>query len=120
MNFANSIGAIPAYAYLGDVSESPTGDKSGKIRGQFPELLFKELKRIGFKAVTYMPPRNTIEQLERVKSLCSSFGFMEISGVDINSSRQVFSCPEVMFPEFRHLVSSTGINRPRKACQCFR
>jgi hypothetical protein len=28
--FAESIGAIPAYAYLGDVGESPTGDKKSE------------------------------------------------------------------------------------------
>ena len=32
---------------------------------------------------------------------------MEISGVDINSSRQSFHCPEVLLPEFRHLNQST-------------
>jgi hypothetical protein len=32
---------------------------------------------------------------------------MEISGVDINSSRQSFNCPEVLRDEFRHLVDTT-------------
>jgi hypothetical protein len=32
---------------------------------------------------------------------------MEISGVDINSSRQSFNCPEVLQDEFRHLVDTT-------------
>jgi hypothetical protein len=32
---------------------------------------------------------------------------MEISGVDINSSRQSFNCPEVLRDEFRHLLDST-------------
>ena len=32
---------------------------------------------------------------------------MEISGVDINSSRQVFRCPEVTLPEFVHLNDRT-------------
>jgi hypothetical protein len=106
--FANGLGALPAYAYLGDVTESPTGDKKAeKFEDGFLDLLFPELSRIGFRAVTYMPPRNTRSQLERVKGLCSAFGLMEISGVDINSSRQVFSCPEVMLPEFKHLVTST-------------
>ncbi|HOV63821.1 MAG TPA: PHP domain-containing protein [Spirochaetia bacterium] len=108
VDFANSLGALPAYAYLGDITESPTGDKKAeKFEDGFLDVLFPELKRIGFRAVTYMPPRNTREQLERVKHLCSEFGLMEISGVDINSSRQSFNCPEVMLPEFRHLVVST-------------
>ena len=54
-----------------------------------------------------MPPRNTREQLARVQALCRSHGLMEISGVDINSSRQSFHCPEILRPEFAHLNAST-------------
>jgi hypothetical protein len=32
---------------------------------------------------------------------------MEISGVDINSSRQSFNCPEVLKKEFKHLLDTT-------------
>jgi hypothetical protein len=106
--FAGSIGAIPAYAYLGDVGESPTGDKKAeRFEDSFLEPLFEELSRLGFRAVTYMPPRNTEEQLRRVQRLCAEWGFMEISGVDINSSRQSFNCPEVLLPPFRHLIDTT-------------
>ena len=63
--------------------------------------------RRGYQAVTYMPPRNTREQLLRLQRLCGDRGFMEISGVDINSSRQSFNCPEVLLPEFRHLTDTT-------------
>jgi hypothetical protein len=106
--FARSIGAIPAYAYLGDVGESPTGDKKAeKFEDDYLDPLFEELKRIGYRAITYMPPRNTVAQLARVQRLCKIHGFMEISGVDINSSRQAFTCPEVLQPEYRHLVDTT-------------
>jgi hypothetical protein len=106
--FARSIGAIPAYAYLGDVGESPTGDKRAeKFEDSYIEELFDELARRGYQAVTYMPPRNTREQLLRLQRFCGERGFMEISGVDINSSRQSFNCPEVLFPEFRHLTDTT-------------
>jgi hypothetical protein len=106
--FAASIGAIPAYAYLGDVAESPTGDKRAeKFEDDYLEALFDELVRLGFRALTYMPPRNTVEQLRRVQRLCADRGLMEISGVDINSPRQSFNCPEVLRPEFRHLVGTT-------------
>jgi hypothetical protein len=108
VDFARSIGAVPAYAYLGDVGESPTGDKKAeKFEDDYLDELFGELARIGYKAVAYMPPRNTVEQLKRVQRLCAVHGFMEISGVDINSSRQSFNCPEVLKPEFRHLVDTT-------------
>ena len=106
--FAKRIGAVSAYAYLGDVGESPTGDKKAeKFEDDFIEPLFEELKRMGFDAVAYMPPRNTLDQLLRVQALCKQNGLMEISGVDINSSRQSFNCPEVLKPEFRHLVDTT-------------
>lgn len=108
VSFAWKIGAIPAYAYLGDVEESPTGDKKAEqFEDAYLDTLFFELKRIGFRAVTYMPPRNTKEQLARVRALCEENRLMEISGVDINSSRQSFHCPEVLEPEFRHLNDST-------------
>jgi hypothetical protein len=106
--FAKDIGAVPAYAYLGDVEESPTGDKKAeRFEDAFLESLFEELSRLGYQAVAYMPPRNTKEQLRRVQRLCGEWGFMEISGVDINSSRQSFNCPEVLLPPFRRLVDTT-------------
>jgi hypothetical protein len=108
VRFANDIGAIPAYAYLGDVGESPTGDKKAeKFEDDYLDVLVPELKRIGFKAITYMPPRNTLPQLLRLQKLCAENELMEISGVDINSSRQTFSCPIIMTPPFRHLTEAT-------------
>jgi hypothetical protein len=108
VDFARSIGAIPAYAYLGDVGESPTGDKKAeKFEDEYLEELFDELARIGYRAVTYMPPRNSVDQLRRVQRLCAERGFMQISSVDINSSRQSFNCPEVLKDEFKHLVDTT-------------
>ncbi len=106
--FARSIGAIPAYAYLGDVGESPTGDKKAeKFEDDYLDELFVELGKLGYLAVTYMPPRNTSAQLGRVKALCAKHVFMEISGVDINQPRQTFNCPELRRPEFAHLVDTT-------------
>jgi hypothetical protein len=106
--FARSIGAVPAYAYLGDVGESPTGDKKAeKFEDDFIEELFDYLDDVGYRAVTYMPPRNTPEQLERVQALCAAHGLMEISGVDINQPRQSFNCPELRKPQYSHLVDTT-------------
>ena len=107
VEFARSIGAIPAYAYLGDVTETPTGDKKAeKFEDSYLDELFSTLHEIGYTAVTYMPPRNTKAQLLRVQELAGKYGFMEISGVDINSSRQIFNCPEMLQPEFVHLLDS--------------
>lgn len=105
---ADKVGAIPCYPYLGDVGESPTGDKKAeKFEDDWLDVLFDALPDLGFRAVTYMPPRNTREQLRRVKEKCAEKGLMEISGVDINSSRQLFRCPEVTLPEFQHLNDRT-------------
>ena len=55
VKFTIEIGAIPAYAYLGDVGESPTGDKKAeKFEDDFLDELVSELAKIGFKAITYM------------------------------------------------------------------
>ena len=108
VDFAKSVGAIPAYAYLGDVGESPTGDKKAeKFEDDFLPELLAELKALGFLAITYMPPRNTAAQLTRLRGLCADYGFMEISGVDINQPRQSFNCTELRLPAFAHLNAST-------------
>ena len=91
------VGAIPTYAYLGDVAESPTGDKKAEqFEDEFLDELLRCLRELGFRAITYMPPRNTAAQLARIKQLCETYDFMQISGVDINSSRQTFNCPEIL------------------------
>jgi hypothetical protein len=106
--FAASIDAFPAYAYLGDVGESPTGDKKAE---QFEDACLDDLmpllKELGYRAIAYMPPRNTKAQLMRLRGLCSRYGFMEISGVDINSPRQGFNCPELLDEDFANLVDMT-------------
>ncbi len=110
VSFANSIGAIAAYAYLGgDVAESVTGGdkKAEKFEDEFLEELMDLLVDIGFPAVTYMPPRNTKEQMLRLQKLARERNLMEISGgVDINSSRQSMNCPELLEPTARHLVDA--------------
>jgi hypothetical protein len=106
--FAASIDAYPAYAYLGDVGESPTGDKRPeRFEDAYLDDLMPLLRDLGFKAVAYMPPRNTKAQLMRLRGLCVRYGFMEISGVDINSPRQSFNCPELLDKDFANLIETT-------------
>ena len=108
IKMAKKMGAIPAYAYLGDVGESVTGDKKAqKFEDDFLDELMIELKSAGYQAIAYMPTRNTPAQLDRVKALCKEHGFFEISGEDINSPRQKFACASLALPEFSHLISST-------------
>jgi len=101
-------GAILAYPYLGDVAESPTGDKKAqKFEDDYIDLLFAELKLAKFDAVTFMPSRNTLSQLQRLMSMCDEYEFFQISGEDINSPRQSFICPFLEKDEFAHLKTST-------------
>ena len=108
IKLSGEIGAISAYAYLGDIGDSVTGDKrSQKFEDEYIELLFEVIKDLGFNAVTYMPARNTLEQLKRVKALCEKHGFFQISGEDINSPRQSFVCHAMKNAEFNNLFDST-------------
>ncbi len=106
VDFANEIGAILCYAYLGDIEQSPTGDKkAAKFEDEYLDELFAYLKEAGVHGITYMPSRNTEKQMARLMQLCRTLGFTEISGEDINSSRQGFICKELEKPEFKHLVA---------------
>lgn len=108
VDFALGVGAIPCYAYLGDVSASPTGDKKAEaFEDSYLDELVAHLAELGFPAITFMPPRNTAEQLARLSGLAAQHQLIEVSGVDINQPRQVFSCPELAEPRFAHLNDST-------------
>ncbi len=103
-----ALGAIPSYCYLGDVAASPTGDKKAQaFEDAYLEDVFTAAKDIGFDAIAYMPSRNTTEQLERVMKLCDKYGFMQISGEDINQPRQSFICRQLGEPRFAHLIDTT-------------
>ena len=105
---AKSFGAIPAYAYLGDVGNSVTGDKRAqKFEDDFLDELIPALKEIGIEAIAYMPTRNTLEQLMRLRELCAKYDLFEISGEDVNSPRQSFECKALARPEFANLITST-------------
>ena len=90
------------------MEDSVTGDKkSQKFEDHYIELLFEVIKDLGFDAVTYMPTRNTMDQLKRVKELCRQYDLFEISGEDINSPRQSFICQALDNPLFENLIDST-------------
>lgn len=108
VSFIKSVGAIPSYCYLGDVGDSPTGDKKEqKFEDDYLEDVFDECKRIGFQAIAYMPSRNTRAQLERVMMFCDRYGFMQISGEDINQPRQSFICKQLKEPGYQYLIDTT-------------
>ncbi|MFW6271369.1 MAG: PHP domain-containing protein [Bacillota bacterium] len=108
LKLVNETGAISAYAYLGDIEQSVTGDKKAqKFEDEYLEFLFEVLDDLGFNAITYMPSRNTEKQLQRVKKLCEKRNFFQISGEDINSPRQSFICEDLQKEEFKNLVDST-------------
>ena len=105
---AKEFGAIPAYAYLGDVGDSVTGDKKAqKFEDDFLPELIKEIKKSGFLACAYMPTRNTPAQLQRLGKMLKENCLFEISGEDVNSPRQKFACAALALPEYAHLIDST-------------
>ena len=102
------VDAYLCYAYLGDVGNSVTGDKKAqKFEDDYLEDVFECLKEEGVGAVTYMPTRNTMSQLERLRSLCDQYGMFQISGEDINSPRQSFVIRAMENPMFANLIDAT-------------
>ena len=92
IDITKKYGCISAYAYLGDVIDTSEGDKKPqRFEDSYLEILMKELKKLDFDAITYMPSRNTRYQLSKVMDLCCEHEFFEINGEDINSPRQKFS-----------------------------
>lgn len=106
--FAKEHGIIAAYPYLGDVTNSITGDKKPQAfeDGYLGELL-TILQGLGVSAVTYAPSRNTKEQLSRLRALCEKYGMMQISGEDINLPDQPFVCEALRDPMYDNLREST-------------
>ncbi|NLZ70591.1 MAG: PHP domain-containing protein, partial [Clostridiaceae bacterium] len=105
---AHEVGAIPAYAYLGDVTLSVTGDKRAQtFEDAYLDELLSTLVEHGVCAVTYMPTRNTDAQLRRVRNLCTELGLTQISGEDINSPEQSFVIEKMQDPRLANLIDST-------------
>jgi hypothetical protein len=102
------IDALLCYAYLGDVGQSVTGDKKAqKFEDDYLDEVIACLKDIGVRAVTYMPTRNTPEQLTRLRRLCDENGLFQVSGEDINSPRQSFIIRAMENPMFANLIDAT-------------
>ena len=108
VRFSAEVGGVLAYAYLGDVTASVTGDKKAqKFEDDFLEELFEVIDDAGIRAVTYMPTRNTPEQIRRLRGLCDRYGMEQISGEDINSPRQRFVIEKMREEQFSGLIDST-------------
>ena len=107
VRISKDAGAVCAYAYLGDVTNSVTGDKkSQSFEDGYLDLLFETISELRFDAVTYMPSRNTTEQIIRLRNLCDRHGLFQISGEDINSPRQSFVCQAMRAPGFENLADA--------------
>ncbi len=107
VKFVHSHGIIATYPYLGDIKDSVTGDKKAQLfEDSYLDKLFDVLHEIGIQAVSYMPTRNTIDQLKRLRALCEKYQMFEISGEDINSPRQSFVCLAMRDPLFANLTDS--------------
>jgi hypothetical protein len=106
--FAKEVNGILAYAYLGDVTSSVTGDKKAqKFEDDYLDELFAVIHSAGIRAVTYMPTRNTQAQIERLRALCEQYGMLQISGEDINSPRQKFTIDKMKEEQFSNLIENT-------------
>lgn len=108
VKLCREVDAYLCYAYLGDVGDSVTGDKKAqKFEDDYLDDVFECLKEEGVKAVTYMPTRNTPQQLQRLRDLCAQYGMFQISGEDINSPRQSFVIKAMENPMFQNLIDAT-------------
>ena len=108
VRFAGEVGGILAYAYLGDVTASITGDKKAqKFEDDYLDELFEVIDSAGIRAVTYMPTRNAQAQIERLRNLCEQYGMLQISGEDINSPRQKFTIEKMKEEQFSNLIENT-------------
>ena len=108
VRLCDEIDAYLCYAYLGDVGDSVTGDKKAqKFEDDYLEEVFECLKEFGVHSVTYMPTRNTPQQLERLRGLCRQYNMFEVSGEDINSPRQGFVIKAMENPLFANLIDAT-------------
>lgn len=104
----DEIDALLCYAYLGDVTASVTGDKKAqKFEDDYLDDVIACIKDCGIRAVTYMPTRNTPEQLTRLRRLCVENGLFQVSGEDINSPRQSFVIKAMENPLFANLIGAT-------------
>jgi hypothetical protein len=106
--FAKANGIIATYPYLGDVTNSVTGDKKAQsFEDSYLDELIAILHDLGFRAISYMPSRNTREQLLRLRALCDKYNMLQISGEDINSPSQPFICIAMRDPLFANLYETT-------------
>ena len=115
--FAKDVDAILCYPYLGDVTNSVTGDKAAaKFEDDYLDELVEFIAKKNIPAITYMPSRNTPAQLDRLMGLCDRFGLKQISGEDINSPSQSFICKPLADPKFAHLVDAAWelVNREKE------
>ena len=107
LRLADETGAISAYAYLGDVKNSVTGDKKDDaFEDAYLNDLVEWLSKSGFRALTYMPARNTPVQLARIAELCVRHNLFQISGEDINSPFQGFVCRALEDPRHSRLITA--------------
>jgi len=105
---AKETGSISTYGYLGDVTESVTNDKKPqKFEDAYLDELCFTLHELGFRAITYMPTRNSMEQINRLRERCHHYGFLQICGEDINSPRQPFVCEKLKEHSLNHLIDTT-------------
>ena len=97
---------VVSYENMSEAVAEAFAEKYPRGFNDYLDDLVKYLKELGYRAITYMPSRNTRAQLTRVMDLCEKHSFTQISGEDINSPSQSFICKELADPQFAHLVDA--------------
>ena len=128
----NAAWSLPMRISETSASPSPSGDKKAqRFEDGYTDLLCcRRSNGFGFNAVTYMPSRNTEEQLRGIMELCDAHKLFQISGEDINSPRQSFLCHAMKADMFSHLSDAAyaligyGVREKRQRTlepvRCFR
>ena len=106
--FGNRIGAIPVYAYLGDVGESPTGDKKAeKFEDDFLDELVPELSRSVLKALPTCRRVIRANNSPASKRYVDNMAYLKSVALILIVRAQAFTCPILLDPQFRHLLDAT-------------
>ena len=80
--------------------------EGGEVRGRLPRGALRRGKGLGLpRRDLHAAPQHV--PAPALQGLRAEHGLMQITGVDINSPRQSFNCPELRRPEFSHLGEAT-------------
>ncbi len=98
-DLCQQVGAMLCYPYFGSNSKKEFEDN------HLLEI-FTYYKENGVTGVTYTPPRNSHEQLAKVRQMAEQLDLFLCSGEDINAPRQSFVTSTMDDPRYHHLAAA--------------